>query len=121
MPAPDHAQKKKAEAFRAMHHGPDPLLLVNVWDTASARIVEQAGFPAIATTSAGIAFANGYPDGEKIHPDRMFAGIAQIAGAVKVPVTADVEGGYGRSPERACAMSIAAHPAASGARIAAIA
>jgi 2-methylisocitrate lyase-like PEP mutase family enzyme len=101
LPAPDHAQKKKAEAFRAMHHGPDPLLLVNVWDIASARIVEEAGFPAIATTSAGVAFANGYPDGEKIHPDRMFAGIAQISGAVKVPVTADVEGGYGRSPERA--------------------
>lgn len=101
MPAPDLEQKRKAEAFRAMHHGPDPLLLVNVWDVASARIVEEAGFPAIATTSAGIAFANGYPDGEKIHPDRMFAAIAQIAGAVKVPVTGDVEAGYGDSPERA--------------------
>ncbi len=84
-----------------MHHGPDPLLLVNVWDVASARIVEEAGFPAVATTSAGIAFARGFPDGEKIHPDRMFASIAQIAGAVKVPVTGDVEAGYGDSPERA--------------------
>jgi 2-methylisocitrate lyase-like PEP mutase family enzyme len=101
LPAPDLEQKKKAEAFRAMHHGPDPLLLVNVWDVASARIVEEAGFPAIATTSAGIAFARGFPDGEKIHPDRMFAAIAQIAGAVKVPVTGDVEAGYGDSPERA--------------------
>lgn len=101
MPAPDLEQKKKAEAFRAMHHGPDPLLLVNVWDVASARIVEEAGFPAVATTSAGIAFARGFPDGEKIHPDRMFASIAQIAGAVKVPVTGDVEAGYGDSPERA--------------------
>jgi 2-methylisocitrate lyase-like PEP mutase family enzyme len=101
LPAPDLEQKKKAEAFRAMHHGPNPLLLVNVWDVASARIVEEAGFRAIATTSAGIAFANGFPDGEKIDPDQMFASIAQIGGAVKVPVTADVEAGYGDSPERA--------------------
>lgn len=101
MPPPDLEQKKKAEAFRAMHHGADPLLLVNVWDIASARIVEEAGFPAIATTSAGIAFAQGYPDGQKIHSDQMFAKIAQIAGAVKVPVTADVEAGYGEGPERA--------------------
>lgn len=101
MPAPDVELKKKAEAFRAMHHGAEPLLLVNVWDIASARIVEEAGFPAIATTSAGIAFAQGYPDGQKIHADRMFARIAQIAGAVKVPVTADVEAGYGEGPERA--------------------
>ncbi len=101
MPVPDFEQKKKAEAFRAMHHGPDPLLLVNVWDIASARIVEEAGFPAIATTSAGIAFARGYPDGQKIHPDSMFSKIAQIADAVRVPVTADVEAGYGEGPERA--------------------
>ena len=101
MSAPDLEQKKKAEAFRAMHHGPDPLLLVNVWDIASARIVEEAGFPAIATSSAGIAFARGYPDGQKIPADQMFAKIAQIADAVRVPVTADVEAGYGEGPERA--------------------
>lgn len=101
MPAPDLEQKKKAAAFRALHHGPDPLLLVNVWDIASARIVEEAGFPAIATTSAGIAFARGYPDGQKIPADQMFAQIAQIADAVRVPVTADVEAGYGEGPERA--------------------
>lgn len=101
MPPPDLEQKKKAEALRALHHGADPLLLVNVWDIASARMVEEAGFPAIATTSAGIAFAQGYADGQKIHSDRMFAKIAQIAGAVGVPVTADVEAGYGEGPERA--------------------
>jgi 2-methylisocitrate lyase-like PEP mutase family enzyme len=77
LPSPDVEQKKKAEAFLAMHHAADPLLLVNVWDIASARIVEEAGFPAIATTSAGIAFAQGYPDGQKIHADRMFARIAK--------------------------------------------
>ena len=101
MPVPDSEQKKKAVAFRAMHAGPEALLLVNVWDLASARIIEEAGFPAIATTSAGIAFAHGFPDGQKISPDRMFAKIAQIAGSVKVPVTADVEAGYGETPERA--------------------
>jgi 2-methylisocitrate lyase-like PEP mutase family enzyme len=101
LPAPDLEQKQKAEAFRAMHYGANPLLLVNVWDIASARIIEEAGFPAIATTSAGIAFAEGHPDGQEIHADRMFARIAQIAGAVRVPVTADVEAGYGEGPERA--------------------
>jgi 2-methylisocitrate lyase-like PEP mutase family enzyme len=101
MPEPDLGQKRKAEALRALHHARDPLLLVNVWDIASARIVEQAGFPALATTSAGIAFAEGYPDGQQIHPDHMFARVAQIAQAVSVPVTADVEAGYGQTPELA--------------------
>lgn len=99
MPSPDLEQKKKAEAFRALHHSTVPLLLVNVWDVASARIVEEAGFPAIATTSAGIAFSRGYPDGQKIHRFQMFGNIKLIAGAVKVPVTADVEAGYGDRPE----------------------
>lgn len=99
MPLPDLEQKKKAKAFLAMHSGGDPLLLPNVWDVASARIVEEAGFPALATTSAGVAFSLGYPDGQKIHKDRMMAAIAHIALAVKVPVTADVESGYGNDPE----------------------
>ena len=63
-------QKRKAEAFRAMHSGRDILLLPNVWDVASARIVEEAGYGAVATTSAGIAFSLGYPDGQKIPPRR---------------------------------------------------
>jgi 2-methylisocitrate lyase-like PEP mutase family enzyme len=94
-------QAEKAEAFRAMHAGADVLLLPNAWDAASARILEEAGFPAIATTSAGIAFAHGYPDGQKIPADHMIRAIAQIAMAVKVPVTADVEAGYGEQPEHA--------------------
>lgn len=101
MPAPDSEQKRKAETLRALHSASQPLVLVNVWDIASARIIEQAGFPAIATTSAGIAFAAGFPDGQKIHPDLMLSKVAQIADAVSVPVTADVEGGYGDTPERA--------------------
>lgn len=99
MPNPD--QVKKAEAFRAMHAGKEPLLLANVWDAASARIIEEEGFPAIATTSAGVAFAQGFPDGQKIPAERMFAAIAEIARAVTVPVTADVESGYGNTPESA--------------------
>ena len=84
-----------------MHSVKPVLLLANVWDAASARIIEDAGFPAIATSSAGIAFAQGYPDGQKIPPERMLAAIAAIAAAVRVPVTADVESGYGTRPEDA--------------------
>lgn len=101
MPKPDAEQKRKAEVLLALHSGRDPLVLVNVWDVASARIIEQAGYPAIATTSAGIAFARGFPDGQKIHPHQMMSEVAQIAGAVSVPVTADVEAGYGTTPESA--------------------
>jgi 2-methylisocitrate lyase-like PEP mutase family enzyme len=94
-------QVRKAQNFRAMHGGRDFLLLPNVWDVASARIVEDAGYNAVATTSAGIAFALGYPDGQKIPRQGMLDAVARIARAVKVPVTADVESGYGRRPEDA--------------------
>lgn len=90
-----------ATSLRALHHGPKLLLLPNVWDVASARIIEEAGFPAIATSSAGVAFALGYPDGQLISRDEMLEVVARIAAAVKVPVTADVEAGYGDRPEDA--------------------
>ncbi len=92
---------QKANALRALHHTGKVLLLPNVWDVASARIIEEAGFPAIATTSAGIAFSLGYPDGQKISRHEMLAHVARIARSVKVPVTADVEAGYGERPEDA--------------------
>jgi len=94
-------EQAKAAAFRALHSGPEILLLPNVWDVASAHIVEEAGFKAVATSSAGIAFSLGYPDGEAISREEMLAAIARIAKAVKVPVTADVESGYGKTPEDA--------------------
>jgi 2-methylisocitrate lyase-like PEP mutase family enzyme len=94
-------QKLKAINLRQMHRGPKSLLLANVWDVASARIVEEAGFPAIATTSAGIAFSLGYPDGQRISREEMLARVGRIARAVKLPVTADVEAGYGNRPEDA--------------------
>lgn len=96
-------QKQHVLSFRRLHHGSKALLLPNVWDVASARIIEQAGFDAIATTSAGVAFSLGYPDGQKISSAEMFARIGRIAKAVQVPVTADVEAGYGQSPEHAAA------------------
>src|SRR5207249_11818900 len=93
-------QKTRAEAFRNMHRG-RLLLLPNAWDVASARIFEEAGFGAIATTSAGVAFTLGYPDGERISRSEMLARVALIAREVKVPVTADAEAGYGNRPEDA--------------------
>src|ERR1044071_7725421 len=98
---PNAQQKEKAEVFRKLHTEGNVLVLTNVWDVASARIVEDAGFPAIATSSAGIAFAQGFPDGQKIPPERMLTVIADIASAVKAPVTADIEAGYGSRPEDA--------------------
>ena len=93
------AQTSKAIQFRQLHRGPGVLILPNVWDVASARIFEDAGFPAIATTSAGIAYSLGYPDGQRIPREEMLARIGRIARAVQVPVTADVESGYGATPE----------------------
>ena len=94
-------QKAKAEAFRAMHRGARILLLPNAWDAASARVFAESGFGAIATTSAGIAFTLGYPDGQRISREEMLSVVRRIAGAVQVPVTADVEAGYGTRPEDA--------------------
>src|SRR5436189_3677402 len=95
--------REKADELRRLHAGPSILLFPNAWDVASARIVEQAGFPAIATSSAGVAFALGYPDGERISRDEMAAAVARIVAHVAVPVTADMEAGYGRRPEDAAA------------------
>ncbi len=80
------SQTNKAIQFRQLHRGPGVLILPNAWDVASARIFEDAGFPAIATTSAGIAFSLGYPDGQRIPREEMMARIARITRAVNVPV-----------------------------------
>jgi len=95
------SQSDKALQFRQLHRGPRALVLANVWDVASARIIEESGVPAVATTSAGIAYSLGYPDGQKISREEMIARIARIARAVKVPVSADIEAGYGSTPEDA--------------------
>src|SRR5947208_6030094 len=94
-----HIQKEKATQFRGFHQGPPLLVLPNVWDAASARIVAQAGFRAIATTSSGVAAALGYSDGQHISRDMLIESIARITRVVECPVTADIEAGYGDSIE----------------------
>src|SRR5205823_2484120 len=100
-------QKQKAEAFRAMHRGQRILMLPNAWDVSSARVIEEAGFGAIATTSAGIAFTLGYPDGQRISRNEMLQAVSRIAAAMRIPVTADVEAGYGDRPEDAAQTALA--------------
>ena len=95
------SQSELAQQFLALHDGRKTLLLPNAWDVASARIFEDAGFPAVGTSSAGVAFALGYPDGQKISRGEMLAVVHRIAEAVHIPVTADVEAGYGTKPEDA--------------------
>ncbi len=89
------AQGRKAEELRKLHGGPRVLVLPNAWDVASARVLEELGFPAIATTSAGVAFALGYPDGQRVSREEMLDVVARVARSVRVPVTADMEAGYG--------------------------
>jgi 2-methylisocitrate lyase-like PEP mutase family enzyme len=95
-------QREKALAFHALHQGGRILVLPNAWDAASARVFELAGARAIATTSAGIAAALGHPDGEAVPRDDMLAVLARVVAAVAVPVSADVEGGYGDGVEATC-------------------
>ena len=92
-------QSEKAEKLRKLHHGPRILALPNAWDVVSSRILEEVGHPAIATSSAAVAFAHGYPDGQRISRGEMLEAVARIAQAVRVPVTADLESGYGKTPE----------------------
>lgn len=87
-----------AESFRALHHGSTPLVLPNAWDPVSARLVAAAGFPAVATSSGAVARVIGYDDNERTPPAEMFGAIRRIARAVDLPVTADVERGYGLAP-----------------------
>src|SRR4029077_19797927 len=84
----------KAERLRALHHGPPIFVVPNAWDAATARVFEAEGFPAIATTSAGVAAALGYPDGGIVPAREMIEAVARIVRAVKVPVTADIEHAY---------------------------
>jgi 2-methylisocitrate lyase-like PEP mutase family enzyme len=82
------------EKFRALHSGA-VLVLPNAWDVASARLIEQAGAPAVATTSAGVAWSLGAPDGDRLTRDRAVDLVARVVAGARVPVTADIESGYG--------------------------
>ena len=100
-------QAEKAERLRQLHQGPKTLVLVNVWDVASARIVENEGYPAVATSSAAVANAWGYPDGQRISRADMLSAVERIARHVQVPVTADLESGYGNSAEEVTSLATA--------------
>jgi 2-methylisocitrate lyase-like PEP mutase family enzyme len=90
---------QKAAQLKKLHGGPRILVMANAWDVISARIVEDIGFPTVATTSAGVAASLGYADGERITRNEMLEVVGRIARAVEVPVTADMEAGYGKTPE----------------------
>ena len=96
-------QRAKAEALRDLHVPGDPLLLLNAWDAASAVVIARAGARAIASSSAAAANALGYADGQQLTREQMLGAVAAIAGAVDLPVTADMEAGYGDAPEAAAA------------------
>lgn len=93
MSHPDHATH-----FRHLHtHG--VLRIANAWDAGSARLIESLGAPAIATTSAGVAWSRGYPDGDQLPVEQVFIVAAEIARVVRVPLSMDVEGGYSDDPD----------------------
>jgi 2-methylisocitrate lyase-like PEP mutase family enzyme len=97
-------QRKKGERFVELHAGPGAFLIPNPWDAGTARILQAIGFDALTTTSAGLAFALGKPDGAReITRDEALANAAAIAGATDLPVAADLENGYGDAPEAAAA------------------
>src|SRR4051812_33752697 len=85
--------------FRSLHVPGQPLVLANAWDAASARITEAAGVAAIATTSAGIAWSLGVPDGDALDRDAALAAVGRIVAVVKVAVSADLEAGFGADPD----------------------
>ena len=91
-------QHALATRFRALHDPAAPLALANIWDVASARVVAAAGAPAIATTSAGVAWGLGAADGNRISRTLMLDQLARIVAAVDLPVTADIESGFGSAP-----------------------
>lgn len=96
------SQRDKAEQFRRLHHQKQILVLLNAWDAASARIFEVAGVQAIATTSSGLSASLGYPDGQKVPRDLMVGAVRQICRIVEIPVSVDLEAGYGATPGEVC-------------------
>lgn len=94
------ADRNAGATFRSLHAPGRLLILPNAWDAGSARIIEECGATALATTSSGLAWAHGYPDGNALPPSVVASAVAEIARAVRVPVSADVEGGYSDDPKR---------------------
>src|ERR1700719_1300130 len=86
------------QVFRGLHQGPALLVLPNAWDAGTARLIESAGAKAIATTSAGLAWSRGYPDGNALPVDQLIAASRDIARVIRVPLTVDIEAGYSADP-----------------------
>src|SRR5438445_884063 len=97
------SQKDKAEDFRGLHHGKRILILPNAWDVPSARIFENEGFPAVATSSAGLMVSLGYPDGELIGRNEFVSAVERIAKALSVPLSVDIVAGFGKTTEEVVA------------------
>ena len=93
-----NARAETATTFHHLHEGPEPLLLPNAWDAGSARLMESLGAKAVATTSAGVAWTQGYPDGNALPVRLLVSTVATIARAIRVPLTVDMEGGYTDDP-----------------------
>lgn len=98
-PAKLSRQQELAEEFRKLHNRKDVLILPNAWDVPSARVFEDEGFPAVATSSAGMMVSLGYPDGEKIPAKEFFSAVGRIARVLSIPLSADLVGGFGGTPE----------------------
>jgi len=98
-------QAEKGQRLRKLHVGPGILILANAWDVISARMVEDAGFPAVASTSAGVAAVLGYPDGQRIPMSEMLEFVGRMARAVSVPFSADMEAGYATTPAEMAEMA----------------
>src|SRR5260370_9628169 len=91
------SQKDKAQDFRELHHGKKILILPNAWDVPSARVFENEGLPAVATSSAGLTVSLGYPDGEVIGRDEFILAVQRIARVLSVPLSVDIVAGFGKT------------------------
>src|SRR5262245_35166635 len=87
-----------SHTFRSLHHSTEILVLPNAWDPGSAGLVESLGAKAIATTSAGLAWSRGYPDGDALPVEQLLTATRDIARSVRVPLSIDIEGGYSSDP-----------------------
>jgi 2-methylisocitrate lyase-like PEP mutase family enzyme len=94
---------EKAEAFRRLHQENRPFVLPNAWDVPSARVFEELGFPAVATSSAGLMVSHGYPDGQTMPRRELMQAVGRIAHALQVPLSADLVSGYGRGAKAVAA------------------
>jgi len=98
MSASKNEQVTKAQTFLEQHHASKLLILPNIWDPVGARLLQHVGFPSVATASAAVAYSLGYDDGQRITFPTMLKVIRAIVSSVRVPVTADIEGGYAEEP-----------------------